>query len=121
MNVQYSEQLMIFLQQVLEFCQMQWKTDVFMNITETKPTIYPPVLVDVYFESLCPDSEKFIKEQLFPTYEKFAGKNILNISLVPYGNAEVKFYTFSNIVLFAMELLHAHATQRLLSTYLENS
>ena len=70
---------------------MQWKNGVSLNITEPKPTSYPPVDVDVYFESLCPDSEKFIKEQLFPTYEKFAGKDILNITLVPYGNAEVKF------------------------------
>ena len=81
---------------------MQWKTGMLMNVTEPKPISYPPVNVDVYFESLCPDSEKFIKEQLFPTYKKFASQDILNITLVPYGNAEVKFYWQYTIVLVAI-------------------
>ena len=45
--------------------------------------------VGVYFESLCPDSKAFITTQLYPTMAKL-GK-YLDISFVPYGNAEVSF------------------------------
>ncbi|KAK7091127.1 gamma-interferon-inducible lysosomal thiol reductase-like [Littorina saxatilis] len=43
---------------------------------------------ELYFESLCPDCRNFIKTQLFPTYTKVG--SIMNITLVPYGNAREK-------------------------------
>ena len=40
--------------------------------------------MDVFYETLCPDSIKFLKEQLFPTYTTLKG--IMNVQIFPYGN-----------------------------------
>ena len=45
------------------------------------------VKVNVYIESKCPDSKNFVNEQLYPTYQTL--KPIINLKLVPYGNADV--------------------------------
>lgn len=50
------------------------------------PTEAPRVSLALYFESLCPDCQLFIRKQLYPTYLKVG--EILNLTLVPYGNAE---------------------------------
>lgn len=39
----------------------------------------------LYLESLCPDCQDFVREQLFPTYKKLS--TIIDLRLVPYGNA----------------------------------
>jgi len=44
--------------------------------------------IQVYYESLCPDSKNFIVQQLYPTYQKL-GK-YLRIDFKPFGNAEFK-------------------------------
>ncbi|XP_044758214.1 GILT-like protein 1 [Coccinella septempunctata] len=41
--------------------------------------------VSVYYESLCPDSINFIANELFPNYENFKGRIL--VDLVPYGKA----------------------------------
>ncbi|XP_003707478.2 gamma-interferon-inducible lysosomal thiol reductase 1 [Megachile rotundata] len=46
------------------------------------------VNVGVYYESLCPDSIRFIKNGLVPTYNAL-GSN-LDVTLVPYGKASHK-------------------------------
>lgn len=43
--------------------------------------------IHVYYESLCPDSRRFIINGLDEAYKKF--KNITNIILVPFGKANV--------------------------------
>ena len=43
--------------------------------------------IQIYYESLCPDSKNFITTQLYPTYEKL-GK-YLKIEFKPFGNAQV--------------------------------
>jgi len=43
------------------------------------------VKINVYYESLCPDSKAFITQQLGPVYQKF--KKYLEVELRPYGNA----------------------------------
>ncbi|KAK6167336.1 hypothetical protein SNE40_021392 [Patella caerulea] len=57
-----------------------------------------PVKIDVYYETLCPDSKHFLLTQLKPTYHKL--KDILEITLIPYGKATEKkeangSYTFT--------------------------
>ena len=49
------------------------------------------VKVTVYYETLCPDSQQFIRYQLWPTYQNVS--SIMDIELVPYGKAS---YTQSN-------------------------
>lgn len=46
----------------------------------------PKVAFTLYYESLCPDCQQFIGQQLYPTYLKIS--QIINLTLVPYGNAE---------------------------------
>ncbi|CAG7727381.1 unnamed protein product [Allacma fusca] len=46
----------------------------------------PKLKVSVYYETLCPHSIKFIRDQLYPVYEEL--REYLELDLVPYGNAE---------------------------------
>ena len=46
-----------------------------------------PVQIQVYYETLCPDSIRFVAEQLYPTYQKLG--QYLNIEFIPYGFASV--------------------------------
>ena len=46
----------------------------------------PLVSFTLYLESLCPDCKDFIKQQLSPAFK--AVGSIMNLALVPYGNAE---------------------------------
>ena len=45
------------------------------------------VQVDVYYETYCGDSIRFINEQLWPTYRALMQSNILKLNLYPYGKA----------------------------------
>jgi len=51
-----------------------------------------PVKVTLYYESLCPDCKNIFKYQIFPAYAKLASTQILDLQLVPYGNAKVFRY-----------------------------
>ena len=47
------------------------------------------VKLSVYYESLCPDSIRFVTTQLYPNW-KYFGQDILNIDLHPFGKANVR-------------------------------
>lgn len=47
-------------------------------------------LVSVYYESLCPDSIRFITTQLYPTFQQLS--LYFNVNFVPYGKANVNIY-----------------------------
>ena len=53
-------------------------------ITSTAPPD-PKLVVDVYYECLCPDSKYFITHHLIPTMEKVG--SLMDIRLWPYGKA----------------------------------
>lgn len=46
-----------------------------------------PVRIDVYYETLCPDSIRFIKDQLWPVYKELHTTGIIDVNLYAYGNA----------------------------------
>ena len=46
--------------------------------------------LDIYYESLCPDSTRFIAKQLGPMYEALGSDQGLNVTFNPYGFATVK-------------------------------
>jgi len=77
---------------VLEYCKIEWgKTQTtdftFSKFSKTKLDA-SPVKVALYYESLCPGCRNFIQTQLFPTFQKLDSSGILDIELVPYGNAQ---------------------------------
>ncbi|KAG5681786.1 hypothetical protein PVAND_011194 [Polypedilum vanderplanki] len=43
------------------------------------------VKMDIYYESLCPDSIRFINQQLYPLYNEF--KDNLDITFIPHGKS----------------------------------
>ncbi|CAH1153261.1 unnamed protein product [Phaedon cochleariae] len=45
------------------------------------------VKVSLYYEALCPYSQEFIKDQLFPGYQVLG--DVLDLDLVPYGKAKM--------------------------------
>lgn len=47
------------------------------------------VKIDIYYESLCPDSVRFISQQLYPLYSNF--KKHLDITFIPFGKSNVSF------------------------------
>ncbi|KAL4218561.1 antigen processing and presentation of exogenous peptide antigen via MHC class I [Mactra antiquata] len=48
-----------------------------------------PVNLTLYYESLCPDCKQFINDQLYNVW-KTLGEDVVNLTLVPYGNAREK-------------------------------
>lgn len=47
----------------------------------------PQVKIAVYYESLCPDSKRFITQQLAPVWRDFRG--VVKVKMVPYGKSTV--------------------------------
>ncbi|OQV23944.1 putative Gamma-interferon-inducible lysosomal thiol reductase [Hypsibius exemplaris] len=56
-----------------------------MNGGDSSHTPAQLVSLDVYYETLCPDSVQFIVQQLHPTLQKVG--QIMNVSLIPFGIA----------------------------------
>nr|XP_042717941.1 gamma-interferon-inducible lysosomal thiol reductase isoform X1 [Chrysemys picta bellii] len=52
------------------------------------PQAANPVSLSLYYESLCPACRNFLVTQLFPTWVMLS--DIMDITLVPYGNAQEK-------------------------------
>ena len=95
-----------FCFQVVEYCKIGWvkATPVksIQNVETEKPmeeikrnkplNAAQPIKVTLYYESLCPDCKQFILYQLYPTYQALASSGILELKLVPYGNARVSTF-----------------------------
>ena len=54
------------------------------------------VTVDVYYETLCPDSIGFLVRQLIPSYDTLS--SMMQLNLIPFGKAEI--YEFRETVDF---------------------
>ena len=46
------------------------------------------IVVDLYYEVLCPDSRAFVIYQLYPAWQRV--KDIFSINYIPYGKAHVR-------------------------------
>lgn len=51
------------------------------------------VRVDVYYETLCPDSMNFLRFRLIPDYPLL--ESLIDLHLYPFGKAEVRLDSFS--------------------------
>ncbi|XP_015916968.1 gamma-interferon-inducible lysosomal thiol reductase [Parasteatoda tepidariorum] len=56
-------------------------------LTSTADT--EPVQLDIYYETNCPDSMRFVTQQLYPLYQEM--KNSLKIRLIPFGKGTAYF------------------------------
>ena len=54
-----------------------------------------PVKVALYYESICKPCRQLITYQLYPAYMTLYSTGILDITLVPFGNAYVSYQLFS--------------------------
>ena len=95
----------------MEYCKIEWlkgspekpveKVEAKVPLEEVKrnePTnSAQPVKVTLYFESLCPDCRQFILNQWYPAYKALAESGILELELVPFGNARVYDYNLLKI------------------------
>jgi len=57
-----------------------------VKITDTvEKAVNETVVVDIYYECLCPDSRSFVLHQLAPAWAEY--KEIMEVNLIPYGKA----------------------------------
>ena len=63
------------------------------------------VKVALYYESLCPGCREFLTHQLYPACKKLYSIDILDITLVPYGNAYVSYQLFLVIIYLGSQFL----------------
>ena len=56
------------------------------GLITTTTTVPPPVTVQAYTESLCIDCKNFFEKQLVESYQKL-GSDVIDLSIVPFGNA----------------------------------
>lgn len=49
--------------------------------------LFQKVQVGVFYESLCPDSIRFVKNQLEPIYQDF--NEFIQIDFIPFGKSKV--------------------------------
>lgn len=54
--------------------------------------------MEIHYESLCPDSVRFISLQLAPQYETF--KKHLEITFIPFGKSNVSYEIFGAFGIF---------------------
>jgi len=71
------------------------------NVWQRPAQSVSKVSVTLYFESLCPDCQFFFSDQLIHAY--LALSSILNLELVPYGNAQVSS-SRSLLIVFVIDM-----------------
>lgn len=66
--------------------QLARKCQVEKQCSYIRQRLAAPVYLGIYYESMCPDSQRFIVDKLQSVYNKLS--DIIFLSLVPYGNAK---------------------------------
>lgn len=51
--------------------------------------------MEVYYETLCPDTRLFIRSQLYPAWDEL--EHIMDIHWKPYGKATVSFVNKNSV------------------------
>ncbi len=84
--------MLVLLQLSISLIYTFLYTNNIINGTDISPrqiqTGSPKLKVGIYYETLCPDSARFIRAQLVPLM-KAGGEEVLEIQFIPYGKASV--------------------------------
>ncbi|XP_063239545.1 GILT-like protein 1 [Bacillus rossius redtenbacheri] len=63
-----------------------WVASLLLVLGAAGPSLQAAVNVTLYYESLCPDSIRFVKQQLYPAWKSLSPE-CLRVDFVPYGKA----------------------------------
>jgi len=73
---------------MLKFLALLFVANVFAVYGATSEENAAPIVVELFYEALCPYCSKFIKGQLAPAWRRLHNTGILKVKLHAYGNAK---------------------------------
>lgn len=89
--------LIIFIAAIIAFRKLLLQRELRIGVEDLRENnLDNSIVLDVYIESLCIDSKRFILDQLIPVYQAL-GSSVVKLNLVIFGNAQIS--TLDNAII----------------------